>query len=183
MMAGMRGRVLAWAGGAVAVAAAVGLGVYFAVAGLDKADKLASVASMFIGLAGLVASVYGMLQARRDAPGSSSAAVEGGQSDRRLDGRGGCHAGEGRYGQRPYRRCTLAFCCCTGSTGSSCLLLPRQGLHLLVCLSRYLRRLGGGAGSRSLIRRSVAASPRWMALAVTWTSTGDRAGQAARRGR
>jgi hypothetical protein len=80
MMVGMRGRVLAWAGGAVTVAAAAGLGVYFAVAGLDKADKLASVAGAFIGLAGLVASVYGVVQARRDAPGSSSAAVEGGQS-------------------------------------------------------------------------------------------------------
>ena len=80
MMAGMRGRVLAWAGGTVAVAAAAGLGVYFAVAGLDKADKLASVASMYIGLAGLVAAVYGMVRARGDAPGSSSAAVEGDQS-------------------------------------------------------------------------------------------------------
>ena len=72
--------MLAWAGGAVTVAVAAGLGVYFAVAGLDKADKLASVAGAFIGLAGLVASVYGMVQARRDAPGSSSAAGEGGQS-------------------------------------------------------------------------------------------------------
>src|SRR6266496_2770325 len=80
MMVGMRGHVLAWAGGAVTVAVAAGLGVYFAVAGLDKADKLASVAGAFIGLAGLVASVYGMVQARRDAPGSSSAAGEGGQS-------------------------------------------------------------------------------------------------------
>lgn len=79
MMVGMRGWVLAWAGGAVTVAAAAGLSVYFAVAGLDKADKLASVASAFIGLAGLVASVYGIFQARRDAPGSS-AAVEGGQA-------------------------------------------------------------------------------------------------------
>ena len=65
--------MLAWAGGAVAVAAVAGLGVYFAVAGLDKADKLASVAGTFIGLAGLVVSVYGIFQTRREAPGSSAA--------------------------------------------------------------------------------------------------------------
>jgi hypothetical protein len=72
----MRERVLAWAGGGIAVAVAAGLGVYFAVAGLGKAGQLASVASMFIGLAGLVASVYGVVQARREGSGSSLAAAE-----------------------------------------------------------------------------------------------------------
>jgi len=76
----MRGRVLAWVGGAVAVAAAVVLGVYFAVEGLGKADKVASVAGTFIGLAGLVVSVYGIYQARREARGSSGPAVGGCQS-------------------------------------------------------------------------------------------------------
>jgi hypothetical protein len=79
-MEGMRGRVLAWAGAAVAVAAAVVLGVYFAVEGLGKADKVASVAGTFIGLAGLVVSVYGIYQARREDPGSSAPTVGGGQS-------------------------------------------------------------------------------------------------------
>jgi hypothetical protein len=84
----MRGRVLAWVGGAVAVAAAVVLGVYFAVEGLGKADKVAGVAGTFIGLAGLVASVYGIFQARREASGSSASAVRGGQSvtDTRVAG-------------------------------------------------------------------------------------------------
>src|SRR5262245_31048094 len=76
----MRGRVLAWAGGAVAVAAAAVLGGYFAGEGLGKADKVASGAGTFIGLAGLVVSVYGIFQARHDARGSSASAMGGGQS-------------------------------------------------------------------------------------------------------
>jgi hypothetical protein len=74
---GMRGRLLAWAGGAVAVAAAVGLGVYFAVAGLGKADQLGSVVGIFTGLAGLVVSVYGVVQGRREGPSSCPAAAKG----------------------------------------------------------------------------------------------------------
>jgi hypothetical protein len=64
----MRGRVLAWTGGAVAVAAAVGLVAYVAVAGLDQANKLAGVAGVLIGLAGLLLSAYGMVLDRRAEP-------------------------------------------------------------------------------------------------------------------
>jgi hypothetical protein len=70
-MVGMRKRMLAWAGAGIALAAAAGLGAYFAVAGLGKASDVASVITMFIGLAGLAASVYGIYQARRDTPRSS----------------------------------------------------------------------------------------------------------------
>jgi hypothetical protein len=80
MMAGMRGRVLAWAGGVVVVAAAAALGAYFAVAGLDQAGKVSSVAVMFIGLAGLVVAAYGIVRAHRDVQNPSAAAPEGGQS-------------------------------------------------------------------------------------------------------
>ncbi|GAA3937597.1 hypothetical protein GCM10023085_18700 [Actinomadura viridis] len=61
----MRGRVLAWVGGAVAVAAVAGVAVYLASVGLDKADKWASVGGLFIGLAGLSLTVNGVVRARR----------------------------------------------------------------------------------------------------------------------
>jgi hypothetical protein len=74
MMAVMRERVLAWAGGAIAVAAAGGLAAYFAVAGLGRATDVASVVAMFIGLAGLAVSIYGLYQARREPARSSAGA-------------------------------------------------------------------------------------------------------------
>jgi hypothetical protein len=70
MMVGMRGRVLAWASGVVAVGVAAGLGVYFWVVGLDKADKSASVAGAFVGLAALVVSIYGVVREHRGAGAS-----------------------------------------------------------------------------------------------------------------
>jgi Co/Zn/Cd efflux system component len=78
MMVGMRERVLAWAGAGVAVAAAAGLGAYFAVAGLGRATDVASVIAMFIGLAGLAVSVYGIYRAHHDA--ARSAEEGGGQT-------------------------------------------------------------------------------------------------------
>lgn len=83
MMAGKSGRVLAWAGGLVMLAAAAGLGAYFAVAGLDQASKVSSVAVMFIGLAGLVVAVYGIVRAHGDAQNPSAAGAAGGQ---KVDG-------------------------------------------------------------------------------------------------
>lgn len=73
----VRGRVLAWGGGAVAVAAVAGFGAYFAAAGLDKANQVAGVARVFISVAGLAVSVYGILQARR---GTAAARVNGRQA-------------------------------------------------------------------------------------------------------
>ncbi|MET8143559.1 hypothetical protein ABZU32_24935 [Sphaerisporangium sp. NPDC005288] len=61
----MAQRALIWGGAAVAVAAAAGLGVYFARVGLDAADKLASVIGVFVALAGLGVAVYGMVADRR----------------------------------------------------------------------------------------------------------------------
>ncbi|MDH2424909.1 hypothetical protein [Sphaerisporangium sp. TRM90804] len=45
--------------------ALVGAGTYFAIIGLDRADKLASVLSAFAGVAGLALSAYGLVLAHR----------------------------------------------------------------------------------------------------------------------
>jgi hypothetical protein len=66
-MGAMAGRVLAWVGGVVALAATVGLCVLFAVVGLDKANELAGVVSALLALAGLVVSVCGLVAASRAA--------------------------------------------------------------------------------------------------------------------
>ncbi|MEV4582824.1 NACHT domain-containing protein [Nonomuraea jabiensis] len=62
---------MVWAGAALAVSAVVSLAVYFTMVGLEKADKLASVFGVFIGLAGLGLSVIGLL-AGRDGPSTAS---------------------------------------------------------------------------------------------------------------
>jgi hypothetical protein len=63
----MGSRFLIWSGAGLAVAATVGLAALFAVAGLGRADEVASVSGAFIGLAGLGVSVFGLVQARSDA--------------------------------------------------------------------------------------------------------------------
>ncbi|MGI5159544.1 hypothetical protein [Microbispora sp. CA-102843] len=80
----MRGRVLTrvltWAGGIAALGAGSALAVYLSSVGLDKADKLASVIGLFVGLAGLGVGVWGLLLARRQeahAPASGAGAVSG----------------------------------------------------------------------------------------------------------
>ncbi len=69
---GMRGRVLTrvltWAGGIAALGAGSALAVYLSTVGLDKADKLASVIGLFVGLAGLGVGVWGLLLDRRQEP-------------------------------------------------------------------------------------------------------------------
>lgn len=65
MMTLMLGRVFLWGGAVATVAALVGLGVYFVHVGLDDADKLASVIGLFVAVAGLVASLYGLRLDRR----------------------------------------------------------------------------------------------------------------------
>ncbi|MFE2867855.1 hypothetical protein [Embleya sp. NPDC059259] len=64
----MTGRDVGVAALVVAGLGAVGLGVFFAVAGLEDADKLASVIGVFVGLVGLGLSVYGIVLARRSPP-------------------------------------------------------------------------------------------------------------------
>ncbi|MCA2230340.1 NACHT domain-containing protein [Nonomuraea aurantiaca] len=61
------------AGAALAVLGVVLLAIYFTTVGLEKADKLASVFGVFIGLAGLVLSVIGLLVDR----GGPSTASDG----------------------------------------------------------------------------------------------------------
>ncbi|MEV4343279.1 hypothetical protein AB0J83_02190 [Actinoplanes sp. NPDC049596] len=63
----MRGWVPAVAGGVLVV----GLGVFLAVQGLDRADKVASVLGLFVGLAGLGLTVTGAFGARRGSGGQS----------------------------------------------------------------------------------------------------------------
>ncbi len=73
----MSGRAAKWGGGALAAVAVIGLGVYLTAAGLDKADKLASVIGVFIGLAGLATAVYGTVRDRRADPPPLPSAVKG----------------------------------------------------------------------------------------------------------
>jgi hypothetical protein len=82
MMAAMRGRVLAWAGGVVVLAVAAGLGTYFVVAGLGQASQVSSVAVMFVGLAGLVVAAWGIGLAHRDAQNLPAGAERGQRVDR-----------------------------------------------------------------------------------------------------
>lgn len=55
-----------WAGGVVTVGAMAALAVYFAVVGLERAEKIATVLALFIALAGLALAVPGLLEMRRD---------------------------------------------------------------------------------------------------------------------
>ncbi|MEV6037448.1 hypothetical protein AB0L65_40290 [Nonomuraea sp. NPDC052116] len=71
----MRRGVLVWGGAGLGVAALVGLGVYFARVGLDDADKLASVIGVFVALAGLGASAWGLLADRRSGGAAPMAPV------------------------------------------------------------------------------------------------------------
>lgn len=63
-MAG-RHRTLTWTVAFAVGLVVTGLGVYFAVAGLDDADKLASVVGGVTGVIGVRLSVYGLTLARR----------------------------------------------------------------------------------------------------------------------
>ncbi|MGW9372215.1 hypothetical protein ACWGVR_19570 [Streptomyces xanthophaeus] len=83
----MTGRDVGVAALVVAGLGVVGLGVFFAVAGLDDADKLASVIGVFVGLAGLGLSVYGIVLARRSSrPGPSPTAGGVGSSHNEFTG-------------------------------------------------------------------------------------------------
>ena len=57
----MTRRSCVWTGAALAVAAVAGLGVYFAMVELDKADKLASVVGALVAVAGLALTLYGLM--------------------------------------------------------------------------------------------------------------------------
>lgn len=69
----MSGRALAWGGGAAAVLTMAGLAAYIAVVGLGKANGLAGVVGVFVGLAGVGVAAYGVVQAHRDAVAQATA--------------------------------------------------------------------------------------------------------------
>ncbi|GGX75977.1 hypothetical protein [Streptomyces hiroshimensis] len=62
----MAGRVQMWIGGTIAGVAAAVLAVHLAVAGLEAADKWASVLSLFVGLAGLGVALAGLQRNRQE---------------------------------------------------------------------------------------------------------------------
>lgn len=68
----MSSRVAKWGGCALALTAAIGLGIYLSQVGLDKADQLSSVLGMFAGLAGLGLAIAGFVTGRRDSTSASA---------------------------------------------------------------------------------------------------------------
>ncbi len=62
----MAKKVVAWCAVVAGVGSVVALGIVFASAGLDKADKMASVCGAFIGIGGLAVAIHGLRAARRD---------------------------------------------------------------------------------------------------------------------
>ncbi|WP_174551784.1 hypothetical protein [Herbidospora mongoliensis] len=78
----MRRRVLIWGGIAVAMVAAIGLGVYLSRVELAEADQLASVIGVFVALAGLGVALYGLL-AGRSGGGVDAAAEDSGDGQTR----------------------------------------------------------------------------------------------------
>ncbi|WP_143668895.1 MULTISPECIES: hypothetical protein [unclassified Streptomyces] len=57
-------RIAVWVGATLFGVACLGLGIYMAQIGLEKADQVSGILGMIIGLAGLVASVWSMINAR-----------------------------------------------------------------------------------------------------------------------
>lgn len=64
-------RTLTWSGAGIAILVLAGLGAYFAIVGLDKANELAGIIGVFVGLAGLSLSVYGIVRERGNARNNS----------------------------------------------------------------------------------------------------------------
>ncbi|MGW4421643.1 hypothetical protein [Streptosporangium sp. NPDC004631] len=56
---------LMWVGGVVSAGTATGLAVYFAVVGLEQAEKIATVLALFVALAGLALAIPGIIEIRR----------------------------------------------------------------------------------------------------------------------
>lgn len=62
---GIGKRIVRWVPPVVGGAVVAGLGVFLAAAGLDDADKWASVVGLFVALAGLALTGYGLVAARQ----------------------------------------------------------------------------------------------------------------------
>jgi hypothetical protein len=71
-----RRHVISWVGALASGVVFLALGVLFFRAGLDNADKLASVIGAFVGVAGFGGSVYGLVLARRSLDSPSPAVPE-----------------------------------------------------------------------------------------------------------
>lgn len=74
----MSGRVVKRAGGLLTLGAVAGLGVYFAEVGLAKASELATVIGVFIALAGLALTGYGMITTRKVRSGDEASDLASG---------------------------------------------------------------------------------------------------------
>ena len=61
-------RVRFWLPGTAAALIVAGFSAYFLVADVNTASEVAGIAGLFVGLAGLAVSVYGIWQAQRDTP-------------------------------------------------------------------------------------------------------------------
>lgn len=96
MMAVMAGRIQIWVGTGVTVVAVAGLGVYFVMAGLDRADKAASVVGGLVAVIGLAVAVYGAVTT--SAPGRRISQVAEASGHGRVKQVGGhqYHEGSGR---------------------------------------------------------------------------------------
>jgi len=70
-------RAALWAGAVGTGLVLIGLGVYFFVTGLDRADKLSSAIGVFVSVLGLGVSGYGVLLTRRGPAGQPSQSVTG----------------------------------------------------------------------------------------------------------
>ncbi|MET7861452.1 hypothetical protein ABZS81_30495 [Streptomyces sp. NPDC005318] len=71
----MSGKAMAWSGGIVAAAASGGLIWYFGRVGWERASWVAGVAGLFVAVAGLAVTIWGLvLQQRADAGGQHVAA-------------------------------------------------------------------------------------------------------------
>ncbi|MFB9566555.1 hypothetical protein [Saccharopolyspora hordei] len=75
----MNGTVLAWTGGLVTVAASGGLVLYFTtVGGWEAANQRAGVIGLFVAIAGLVATVWGIVRQRRAGTGGQHVSATAG---------------------------------------------------------------------------------------------------------
>jgi hypothetical protein len=64
----MNTRLMTWGGITATVLACIGLGIYFGLAGLSEATDLAGIIGMFVAVAGLGVSVWGVIAARGAQP-------------------------------------------------------------------------------------------------------------------
>lgn len=92
----------------VAVAALAGLGVYFTLVGLEKADKLSSVIGLFVAVAGLGVAVYGLVTDRKSSGGGEDTPHCVSASGERSIAIGGDNSGPVSSGDGPVQNITAS---------------------------------------------------------------------------